>query len=174
MPHFILVTQHPKPKSLGEGSLSIEKSGDADFFEGNAEANARVLARMVRVRIEWAAAAGILISGMEPDGIDRAGQAKFKHQEWLLRHLQPNTVVSGIKSPTPSLIQDAGAELVYSEKLSPAQNAACHSLETVLGLPPVGIDYLESGALTPDEFWRQNVMVVHDIYATVQNINFPD
>ena len=63
---------------------------------------------------------------------------------------------------------------VYSEKLSPAQNAACHSLEAVLGLPPVGIDDLKSGALTPNEFWRQNVMVVHDIYATVQNINFPD
>jgi hypothetical protein len=41
-------------------------------------------------------------------------------------------------------------------------------------MPPVGIDDLDSGMLTPNEFWRQNVMVVHDIYATVQNINFPD
>lgn len=91
MAHFVLVTQHPKPKDLGIGSLSIGKDGDADFFEGNAEQNARLLASMVRTRIEWAAAAGILLSGMEPDGVDRAGRAKFKHQEWLLRHLQPNT-----------------------------------------------------------------------------------
>lgn len=90
MPHFILVTQHPKPKTLGEGSLSIGKDGDADFFEGSAEANASVLASMVRVRIEWAAAAGIMLSGMEPDGLDRAGQQKFKFQEWLLRYLNPN------------------------------------------------------------------------------------
>lgn len=90
MAHFILVTQHPKPKDIGIGSLSIGKDGEAEFYEGNAEANARVLAKMVRVKIEWAAAAGILISGMEPDGIDRTGRAKFKHQEWLLRHLQPN------------------------------------------------------------------------------------
>lgn len=43
MPHFILVTQHPKPKILGEGSLSIGKSGDAD---------SRILASMVRVKLE--------------------------------------------------------------------------------------------------------------------------
>ena len=91
MPHFTLVTQHPKPKVFCVGSLSIGKDGTAEFFEGNAEANARVLASLVRVRIEWAAAAGILVSGMEPDGFDRAGRPKFKHQEWLLRHLQPNT-----------------------------------------------------------------------------------
>lgn len=87
MAHFVLVEQLPIPKDLGIGSLSIGKDGEADFFEGNAEANARVFARMVRVKIEWAAAAGILLSGMEPDGIDRTGRAKFKHQEWLLRYL---------------------------------------------------------------------------------------
>ena len=90
MSHFILVTQHPKAKVFGEGSLSIGKDGVAEFYEGNADVNARVLASMVRVRIEWAAAAGILISGMETDGVDKAGQQKFKFQEWLLRHLNPN------------------------------------------------------------------------------------
>lgn len=91
MPHFILVTQKPKPKNLGVGSLSIAKNGDADFFEGNAESNSPILASMQRVRIEWAAAAGILISGFEPYGTDRAGRLKFRHQEWLLRHLQSNS-----------------------------------------------------------------------------------
>lgn len=90
MPHFILMTQYPKPKDLGLGSLSIDKDGNADFFEGNAEANARVLSSMARIRIEWAAAAGIMLSGLEADAVDRSGRPKFKHQEWLLRHLQPN------------------------------------------------------------------------------------
>ena len=91
MPHFKLVTQFPKPKDVGIGSLSIGKDGTAEFFEGNADLNSSVLASMQRVRIEWAAAAGIMISGMEPDGFDRSGRPKFKSQEWLLRHLQPNT-----------------------------------------------------------------------------------
>lgn len=90
MPHFELVIQHPKPKSLGVGSLSISKNADAEFFEGNAEANSPILASMVRVKIEWAAAAGIMVSGMENDGIDRTGRVKYKYQEWLLRHIQPN------------------------------------------------------------------------------------
>lgn len=91
MPHFILVTQHPKPKIVGEGSLSIGKDGEAQFFEGNCDSNARVLASMVRVKLDTAAAAGLFLSGMEPDGVDKAGRQKFKFQEWLLRHLQPNT-----------------------------------------------------------------------------------
>lgn len=90
MAHFKLVVQHPKPKDLGIGSLSISKNGDADFFEGDATANSPVLASMVRVKTEWAAAAGIMISGMEPDGADRAGRPKFKFQEWLLCHLHTN------------------------------------------------------------------------------------
>lgn len=91
MPHFILVTQLPKPKVLGTGSLSVSKSGDADFFEGNAESNSRILASMQRVKIDWAAAAGIMISGMEPDGADRQGRPIYKYQEWLLRHLNENS-----------------------------------------------------------------------------------
>jgi hypothetical protein len=89
--HFVLVTQHPKPRELGLGSLSIGKDGEAQFFEGDADHHSRVLAEMVRVRIEWAAAAGILLSGMEADGLGRDGKVKFKYQEWLLRHLNPNS-----------------------------------------------------------------------------------
>lgn len=87
MAHFQLVVQLPKPKVLGLGSLSIGPKGDAQFFEGDADANARVLASMERVRIEWAAAAGIMLSGMEVDGVTRSGQIKYKAQQWLLRHL---------------------------------------------------------------------------------------
>jgi hypothetical protein len=90
MAHFSLVTQHPKPKLLGVGSLSIGKNGDAQFFEGNADVNSEVLATLERTKIEWAAASGIMVSGVEPDGYDRSGRKKFKYQEWLLRHLQAN------------------------------------------------------------------------------------
>ena len=62
---------------------------------------------------------------------------------------------------------------VYGRKLNAVQNAACESLEGVSGLPPVGVDDLDAGHLTPGEFWRMNVVVIHDIYATVQNIHLP-
>lgn len=87
MSHFILQILLPKPKIVGEGSLSIGKDGVAEFFEGNADRNASVLATLVRVKLDHAAAAGLFLSGMEPDGFDRAGRPKFKYQEWLLRHL---------------------------------------------------------------------------------------
>lgn len=86
MPNFVLVTQHPKPVIIGPGTLSIGKDGFAEFFSGDASADSTILSSMVRVKIEWAAAAGILVSGMEPDGIDRSGRQKFKFQEWLLRY----------------------------------------------------------------------------------------
>ena len=89
MPHFLLVTQFPKPKTLGEGRLSIGKDGDADFFEGDASAESRLLASIVRVQIRWAAAGGILLSGMEPDGVDKSGRQKYKSQEWWLCYLKP-------------------------------------------------------------------------------------
>ena len=62
---------------------------------------------------------------------------------------------------------------VYSRKLTPAQNAACQKAESVSGLPPVGLDDLDAGRITPREFWSLNVMIIHDIYVTVQNISFP-
>jgi len=63
---------------------------------------------------------------------------------------------------------------IFSAKLTPAQNAACEKLLAVSGLPPVGLDELDRGLLSPSNFWRQNVMIAHDIYAAVQNIDFPE
>lgn len=62
---------------------------------------------------------------------------------------------------------------IYSAKLTAAQNAACHSMEAVSGLPPIGLESLDAGNLTPKEFWRLNLMTAHDIYTTIQNIDFP-
>ena len=46
-------------------------------------------------------------------------------------------------------------------------------MQAVSGLPPVGLQKLEAGVLSPKEFWRLNLVTVHDINATVQNIDFP-
>ncbi|MFN9474655.1 hypothetical protein [Acidovorax sp.] len=62
---------------------------------------------------------------------------------------------------------------IYSARLNAAQNSACHAMEAVSGLPPVGIEELDAGNLTPKEFWRLNLVTAHDIYVTIQNIDFP-
>ena len=82
--HFKLIIQKPKPKELGTGVLSIDKSGEAMFFEGNGESSAAVLASMQRVRVEFAGANGIMFSGMQPEGFERNGKQKFSYQEWWL------------------------------------------------------------------------------------------
>lgn len=82
--HFKLITQKPRPKELGTGVLSIDKSGEAMFFEGNGESAAQLLASMQRVRIEFAGATGIMLSGMQPEGFERNGTQKFAYQEWWL------------------------------------------------------------------------------------------
>lgn len=62
---------------------------------------------------------------------------------------------------------------VYSSRLTAAQNAACQKAEAVSGLPPVGVEDLDAGHLTPKEFWRLNLMTAHDINVTIQNLSFP-
>ncbi|MBV7542229.1 hypothetical protein [Acidovorax sp. sic0104] len=62
---------------------------------------------------------------------------------------------------------------VYSLKLSSAQNMACQRMEAVSGLPPVCLEDLEAGTLTPTEFWRMQLVTIHDISVAVQNIDFP-
>ena len=39
-----------------------------------------------RTRLESASADGIMLSGMEPDGVDRQAREVFKYQEWWLRY----------------------------------------------------------------------------------------
>lgn len=81
---FKIVTQQPKAKELGTGVLSIDKNGDAMFFEGNGESSAQLLATMHRVRVEFAGAAGIMFTGMQPEGFDRSGKQRYSYQEWWL------------------------------------------------------------------------------------------
>ena len=83
---FVLVLQHPKPRDLGLGVLSVDKHGEALFFSGHGESGATLLASMRRVRLDCAAANGIMLSGFESTGVDRAGREKMAYQEWWLRY----------------------------------------------------------------------------------------
>lgn len=83
---FILVTQLPKPCTVGLGVLSVGKDGDAHFFAGRGESGAQILATMKRCRMDYAAANGIMLSGMERTGVDRHGAETFTYQEWWLRY----------------------------------------------------------------------------------------
>lgn len=83
---FVLSTLRPKPRVIGSGSLSIDKQGEAMFFEGTGASDAAVLAALKRVRIDSASAHGIHLSGMQSDGVGRDGVEKFKYQEWWLRY----------------------------------------------------------------------------------------
>lgn len=56
---FELLIQHPQAKSFGHGSLNMDKAGDAQFFGGD-NGDGPPLASMTRVRVEHAAAHGIL------------------------------------------------------------------------------------------------------------------
>lgn len=83
---FVLYMQNPKPKQIGVGVLSIDRGGEAQFFAGNGDAGDAILACMDRARIEFAAATGIRLSGFEPHGFDRAGNQKYRYQEWWLAY----------------------------------------------------------------------------------------
>jgi hypothetical protein len=65
-----------------------------------------------------------------------------------------------------------GQPKVYSTKLNEAQNMACHRMEAISGVPPVGLQELDDGVLSPKEFWRLNLVNLHDISTTVQNLDF--
>jgi hypothetical protein len=81
---FILNTQQPKPKKLGEGVLSIERNGDANFFSCEGEYDSRILSTITRIKVEFAGRDGIMFSGFEQVGIDKTGKPKFRYQEWWL------------------------------------------------------------------------------------------
>lgn len=83
---FVLYAQNPKPKKIGVGVLSIDRGGEAQFFTGSGDRGDAILACMDRARIEHAAQAGIRLSGFEPHGFDRAGNQKYRYQEWWLAY----------------------------------------------------------------------------------------
>ena len=77
--HFELRTEYPKPVEHGGGRLHIAKDGIAYFSIGKATIS------MSRVKIETAAAHGIILSGMEL----KPGN-KYILQQWWLRYIRPS------------------------------------------------------------------------------------
>lgn len=66
------------------------------FFDGLGESGSAILAVMKRVRIDSAAAHGIHLSGMQPNGVGRDGVEKYVYQEWWLRYANiPNNTSQG-------------------------------------------------------------------------------
>lgn len=88
---YALYTQNPKPEKKGVGFLSIDRNGDANFFSGTGAQGCYMIARMVRSRIDFAAADGIMVSGFEPCGVERNGKNKFRYQEWWLAYEEKPT-----------------------------------------------------------------------------------
>ena len=88
---YALYTQNPKPEKKGVGFLSIDRNGDANFFSGTGAQGCSMIARMVRAKIDFAAADGIMVSGFEPCGVERDGKKKFRYQEWWLAYEEKHT-----------------------------------------------------------------------------------
>lgn len=65
------------------------------------------------------------------------------------------------------------APRVYSAKLTPEQNAALARYESVCGIEPFGLEEFEAGEISAYQLWRKNCCWLEDVWATVQNINFP-
>jgi len=82
---FKLIIQVPEPIVLCEsGTVSVDDKGDAMFFTGNGDANDRCVAEMIRTRIDFAGAAGIMLSGMQPKGYEKNGTSKYIYQRWWM------------------------------------------------------------------------------------------
>ncbi len=76
-------------KVVGVGVLSVGKDGDAHFFEGNGDSGARILAEMVRTKLDWAGALAIRLTGFTLTGkIDKRGVPLYRFAEWTLCYLE--------------------------------------------------------------------------------------
>jgi hypothetical protein len=83
---YLLYTQFPHIKKKGIGVLAIGTDGDASFFDESGGEGCKIIARMERVRISFAGADGIMLSGFENCGVDGSGNNKFRYQDWWLSY----------------------------------------------------------------------------------------
>ena len=70
--NYTIYSQHPEPKEIAVGSLSVGADGRAYIFSDDI-----CVAELHRARMDFAAELGIMISGMEPVGRDR-----YRYQQW--------------------------------------------------------------------------------------------
>lgn len=87
--HFVLTTRLPSCRTVGRGVLAVDRDGTAQLFSGDADWDSKVMATLRRVRLESAGDEEIVLSGMQPTGVDRRGCEIFQYQEWSLRYSEP-------------------------------------------------------------------------------------
>ena len=80
---FTLHKQFPKTKTICDGVLNISNDGTAHFFD---VAGVVLLEKMIRVKIEFAGLAGIMLSGFERSGLNKKGSDVYAYQEWFLQY----------------------------------------------------------------------------------------
>jgi hypothetical protein len=73
--------------------LSVSRDGEAQVFSGDGERGSRILAELVRARLDVAASEGLMISGMERDEITRDDirqgyRARYRYQQWWLTYVE--------------------------------------------------------------------------------------
>jgi len=77
---FVVYAQLPKPRRIGQGTLTVSEGGrDALFVTEDGK-----VARLERVRLESAGSTAIKLSGMEETGIAKDGRKTYGYQEWVL------------------------------------------------------------------------------------------
>ena len=85
---FTLFRQQPSSEKVGKGKLSVDRDGQALLYTPDNN----IIADLVRARLDFVGADGIMLSGMERYGLEPGGQPKYRYQEWwLVYHSDPDS-----------------------------------------------------------------------------------
>ena len=77
---FKLTAQFPKPRCLGDCTISLDDGTLAMAMDATGE---KVFAPILhRARVQWMQARGFMVTGYEETGVDRTGRPKYRFQEW--------------------------------------------------------------------------------------------
>jgi hypothetical protein len=87
MIQYKLNIQIPGQKYIGKGLLIIHNKV-ALFYEGEADNNSKLLAKMNLPEILWITSNGIFLKGYKPDGVNKKGIEKFVCQEWFCEFIK--------------------------------------------------------------------------------------
>lgn len=83
---FFLVTLFPEPDNKGQGTFSLSRDGDANFFSSDSSCEMTVALR--HARVVQATALGIFVGGYEDERYVNTDHGT-RYQEWFLRYETP-------------------------------------------------------------------------------------
>lgn len=78
-------------KKIADGVLSVDQRGEARFYSGNGDCAGKLVADLERVKLEFAAANGISLSGFEWTGKTSKGIKVYRYREWWLVYYAEKT-----------------------------------------------------------------------------------